>query len=41
MVKGQKKIRIPNPHKSRDIHHGLVMEILKQAGISLEDWDNA
>ena len=35
------KIRIPNPHRSKDIHQGLVNEILKQAEISLEDWDNA
>lgn len=41
MVKAQKKIRIPNPHGSKDIHIGLVNEILKQAGISQEEWDNA
>lgn len=39
MIKGQKKIRIPNPHKSGDIHISLVKEILRQAGISKEDWD--
>ncbi|MBI5408152.1 MAG: type II toxin-antitoxin system HicA family toxin [Nitrospirae bacterium] len=39
MVKGQKKIRIPNPHGSSDIHISLVKEILRQAGISMEEWD--
>jgi predicted RNA binding protein YcfA (HicA-like mRNA interferase family) len=41
MIKGPMKIRIPNPLRSKDIHQSLVNEILKQAGISLEDWDNA
>ena len=40
MKKCQKKIRIPNPHGSRDIHISLVKEILRQAGISNEEWDN-
>lgn len=39
MKKGNKKIRIPNPHKSNDIHIGLVKEILRQAGISSDDWN--
>lgn len=41
MIKGQKKIRIPNPHGSGDIHIGLVIEILRQAGISSDEWDKA
>jgi predicted RNA binding protein YcfA (HicA-like mRNA interferase family) len=41
MIKGPMKIRIPNPHRGKDIHQSLVNEILKQAEISLEDWDNA
>ena len=40
MKKGQKKIRIPNPHGSGDIHINLVKEIQRQAGISNEEWDN-
>jgi predicted RNA binding protein YcfA (HicA-like mRNA interferase family) len=40
MKKGKKKIRIPNPHKSNDIHIGLVKEILRQAGISSDEWDS-
>jgi predicted RNA binding protein YcfA (HicA-like mRNA interferase family) len=41
MVKGQIKLRIPNPHKQKDIHQSLVNEILKQAGISINQWDDA
>ena len=41
MIKGPKKIRIPNPHGSRDIHISLVKEILRQAGISNDEWDRA
>ncbi len=40
MIKGKKKIRIPNPHKSNDIHIGLVKEILRQAGISNDEWNS-
>jgi predicted RNA binding protein YcfA (HicA-like mRNA interferase family) len=40
MIKGSQKIRIPNPHIS-DISVGLVKEILRQAGISFQDWDKA
>jgi predicted RNA binding protein YcfA (HicA-like mRNA interferase family) len=40
MVKGTKKIRIPNPHGGKDVHTSLVKEILKQAGISGEEWGN-
>ncbi|MBI5675883.1 MAG: type II toxin-antitoxin system HicA family toxin [Nitrospirae bacterium] len=39
MIKGGKKIRIPNPHGSGDIHISLVKEILRQAGISIDEWD--
>jgi predicted RNA binding protein YcfA (HicA-like mRNA interferase family) len=40
-IKGKKKIRIPNPHGSGDIDISLVKEILRQAGISSEEWDKA
>lgn len=39
MMKGKKKIRIPNPHGSGDIHISLLKEILKQADISNDEWD--
>jgi predicted RNA binding protein YcfA (HicA-like mRNA interferase family) len=41
MMKGSKKIRISNPHGSGDVHISLVKEILRQAGISDEEWDKA
>jgi hypothetical protein len=39
MIKGSHKIRVPNPHVS-DISASLVKEILHQAGISSQEWDN-
>ena len=41
MKKGTTKIRIPNPHKSKEIHISLVKEILRQAGIDEEEFDSA
>jgi len=38
MIKDRQKIRIPNPHKKQEIHISLLKEILRQAGISFEDW---
>ena len=38
MVKGNLKVRIPNPHGG-DISKYLVAEILRQAGISSRDWE--
>ena len=40
MVKRTLKVRIPNPHKG-DISKALLAEILRQAGISRNDWNNA
>jgi len=40
MLKGSHKIRIPNPHAG-DVDSSLVKEILRQAGISPEEWDKA
>ncbi len=37
MVKGDLKVRIPNPHRG-DISKHLVVEILRQAGISHKEW---
>jgi predicted RNA binding protein YcfA (HicA-like mRNA interferase family) len=39
MVKDSLKLRIPNPHQG-DISKGLLAEILRQAEISREDWEN-
>lgn len=37
---GTLKLRIPNPHYA-DIGPVLLMEILRQAGITKEEWENA
>jgi len=41
MIKGNLKLHIPNPHKSKDIHIGLLKEILSQADISESEWEKA
>ncbi|SMB98022.1 HicA toxin of toxin-antitoxin [Thermanaeromonas toyohensis ToBE] len=38
MKRGSLKIRIPNEHGT-DISEDLLQRILKQAGISKEEWD--
>lgn len=38
MIRGQLKLRIPNPHKG-DISVGLLKEVLRQAGITEDDWE--
>ena len=40
MVKGELKVRIPNPHPG-DISEHLLSEILRQADVSKEDWNKA
>jgi predicted RNA binding protein YcfA (HicA-like mRNA interferase family) len=40
MVKGNLKIRIPNPHRG-DISKHLVSEILRQASIPSDEWNKA
>jgi hypothetical protein len=40
MVKGGLKLRIPNPHRG-DVSKDLLAEILRQAGISSEDWERS
>jgi predicted RNA binding protein YcfA (HicA-like mRNA interferase family) len=40
MIKGQLKVRIPNPHQS-DIGEGLLKEILRQAKVSVDKWMKA
>jgi hypothetical protein len=39
IVKGSLKVRIPNPHRG-SISGPLVAEILRQAGISVKEWEN-
>jgi predicted RNA binding protein YcfA (HicA-like mRNA interferase family) len=38
MRKGDRSVRIPNPHQG-DIGTGLLNRLLKQAGISREEWE--
>lgn len=38
MMKGDLSIRIPNPHEG-DIGRELLTRILRQAGISREEWE--
>ena len=38
MIRGDQRIRIPNPHKS-DIGINLLSRILKEAGIEKEEWE--
>jgi len=38
MIKGDLRVRIPNPHK-RDIGKNLLKLILKEAEISKETWE--
>ncbi len=37
MVRGDRTVRIPNPHGS-DIGVPLLREVLRQAGIELSEW---
>ena len=39
MDKGRVKVSIPNPHKG-DISRALLREILRKAGISIEEWES-
>jgi predicted RNA binding protein YcfA (HicA-like mRNA interferase family) len=39
MARGDLKVRVPNPHGSEEISESLLREILRQAGISREEWD--
>ncbi len=39
MRKGKLNVTIPNPHQG-DIDKKLLADILREAGISREDWEN-
>jgi predicted RNA binding protein YcfA (HicA-like mRNA interferase family) len=39
MVKEQLRVRIPNPHR-RDVGRSLLRAILREAGVSMEEWEN-
>jgi HicA-like toxin of HicAB toxin-antitoxin system len=40
MVRGSLKVRIPNPHRGEVSKH-LLAEVLRQAGISIDEWNAA
>lgn len=39
MVKEELKMRVPNPHQAGEISDSLLREILRQAGISKDEWE--
>ena len=39
MVKGELKLHIPREH-GKDIRPGLLCEILRQAGITVKEWES-
>lgn len=39
MIKGQFRLRIPNPHQS-EIGRNLLRALLREADIPLADWEN-
>ena len=38
MIRGNISVRLPNPHPG-DIRKGLLAKILREAGISREEWE--
>ncbi len=38
MIRGDRTLRIPNPHQS-DIGKELLIRIIKQAGIEKDEWE--
>jgi hypothetical protein len=39
MVRGSRRVHIPNPHEG-DIARGLLDRILEQAGVTREEWES-
>jgi hypothetical protein len=39
MVRGEVVVTVPNPH-GRDIGLDLMSRVLRQAGVSRNDWEN-
>ena len=38
MLKGSKRLTIPNPHRA-DVSMQLLAELLRKAGITREEWE--
>lgn len=41
MTKGAIRIKLPNPHRGQDIGADLLARILRDSGISREEWFSA
>ncbi|MBX3283821.1 MAG: type II toxin-antitoxin system HicA family toxin, partial [Actinobacteria bacterium] len=41
MHNGTKKVKMPNPHKGAQVGVGLIAVILRQAGITTDEWNEA
>jgi len=41
MVKGKRKQKIPNPHHGEEYGVALLADILRQAGIGHDEWNDA
>lgn len=41
MVRGQSRLALPNPHGSQDIEDALLMRILRQAGVTRQEFEQA
>ncbi|NPV62935.1 MAG: type II toxin-antitoxin system HicA family toxin [Methanotrichaceae archaeon] len=41
MARGDDSVIVPNSHRGEDISVDLLTKVLKQAGISRQDWLNA
>lgn len=39
LVRGEITVRIPNPHRA-DIGRDLLLRILRQAGVSQDEWES-
>lgn len=38
MIKGNRTLRVPNPHRS-DVGKELLARLLRQAGITKDEWE--
>lgn len=41
MERGSLKLKLPNPHKGKDVHDPLLSELRKQAGLTKEECKSA
>ncbi len=41
MIKGQLRLAVPNPHGSKEIDDPLLRRILRQAGVTPEEFEQA